>query len=212
MALATGKGVRQARHVNGLTRVEAAARAGLARSTWDRIEEGEPTVTLAALVAATDAVGLDLVCRTYPARDLRLRDSGQLWIAQWLATQAHPRWRVSMEEPAGDHGEAIDFVLWGEAEIIAVEIERLLLDWQAQSRRWSVKRDWLAAQHARPVRLVVLAAETDRNRTALAPFSSIIQATLPASSRAVMAAVRDGTPLGSDGLCWFRERTHRRDR
>ena len=159
-----------------------------------------------ALVSACDAVGLDLVCRPYPARDLRLRDSGQLSTAQWLAGEANSSWRVSFEEPAGDHGEAIDEVLWGESEIIAVEIERLLLDWQAQFRRWRTKREWLAARHSRPVRLVVLVSDKDRNRTALEPFLQVIRRTLPAGSRSVMHAVRRGIPLGSDGLAWFRDR------
>src|SRR6188768_948830 len=90
---AAGRSIRQARHVAGLTRVTAAARAGVSRSTWDRIERGTPAVTVAVLVSACDAVGLDLVCRAYPSRDLRLRDSGQLSIAQWLSGQAHVSWR-----------------------------------------------------------------------------------------------------------------------
>jgi transcriptional regulator with XRE-family HTH domain len=206
MARSAGKSIRQARHVAGLTRVSASARAGVARSTWDRIERGTSAVTLAALVSACDAVGLDLVCRTYPGRDLRLRDSGQLGIAQWLAAQTHPTWRVSLEEPAGDHGEAIDQVLWGEAEVIAVEIERFLLDWQSQFRQWTAKREWLAARHSRPVRLVIIVTDTHRNRGALMPFGQIVDRVLPARTRLVMDSVRKGTPLGSDGLAWFRER------
>jgi transcriptional regulator with XRE-family HTH domain len=209
MALSAGMSIRQARHVAGLTRVSASARAGLARSTWDRIEHGTPAVTLAALVSACDAVGLDLVCRPYPRRDLRLRDSGQLGIAQWLAAQAHPRWRVSLEEPAGEHGEAIDQVVWGEAEVIAIEIERFLLDWQAQFRAWTAKREWLAARHSRPVRLVVVVTDTHRNRGALMPFIQILDRVMPARTRGVMQAIRNGEPLGSDGLAWFRERRAR---
>jgi transcriptional regulator with XRE-family HTH domain len=206
MTQSAGRSIRQARHVAGLTRVTAAARAGVARSTWDRIERGTPAVTIAALVSACDAVGLDLVCRAYPRRDLRLRDSGQLGIAQWLVGEAHPTWRVSLEEPAGDHGEAIDQVLWGESEIVAIEIERFLLDWQAQLRLWTAKRDWLAARQVRPVRLVVVVSDTHRFRGALAPFLQLVGRTLPAGSRWVMHAVRSGAPLGSDGLAWFRER------
>ena len=116
------------------------------------------------------------------------------------------RSRVSLEEPAGDHGEAIDQVLWGEAEVIAIEIERFLLDWQAQFRHWTAKREWLAARHARPVRLVVVVTDTHRNRGALVPFGRIVDRILPARSRLVMHSVRTGTPLGSDGLAWFRER------
>ena len=192
--------------VAGMTTGAAATRAGIARSTWERIELGVAPVTLPAIVAATDAVGLDLVCQTYPGREPGLRDSGQLGIAQSLAGMAHPTWRMSLEEPAGDHGEAIDQVLWGPREILAVEIERFLFDWQGQSRRWAAKREWLAARHARPVRQVVVLADTRRNRTALEPFRLVVGQAFPAATRAVLHAVRSGTTLGGDGLCWTRHR------
>ena len=156
------------------------------------------------MVAATDAVGLDLVIQTYPGRPTRLRDSGQLSIAQELASIAHGTWRVRVEQRAGDHGEAIDLVLWGRDEVLAIEIERRAVDWQAQYRRASLKRDWLAARTDRPVRLVLVLAETRRNREALSPFTGLIGQSLPAGSAAVTRAIRDGTALGSDGLRWHR--------
>lgn len=188
-----------------MTRLQAATRAGLARSTWERIEHGSPTVPLAALAAATDTVGLDLVCQTYPGREPRLRDAGQLAVAQWLRDLAHESWRTSLEEPAGTHGECIDLVLWGATEIIAVEIERHLLDWQAQLRRWTAKRDRLAAHHARPVRLVIAVRDTRHNRAVLAPYAPTITGLFPCGTRNVTRAIRFGTPLGSDGICWIRE-------
>ncbi len=187
-----------------MSRVVASQRAGVARSTWDRIEAGDPAVTLAALTAATYAVGLDLVLQSYPGREPSLRDSGQLALAQLVAEMASPMWRIALEEPAGEHGKAIDLVLWGPEEILAVEIERMLVDWQAQLRRWLMKREWLASQHSRPVRLVVLVADTRRNRIAVAPYGMVIGATFPMGSRAVLHAVRTGSPLGEDGLCWIR--------
>jgi transcriptional regulator with XRE-family HTH domain len=205
-AVAVGNSIRQARHVAGLNRDEAAALAGVSRSTLERIERGTPTVTLANITAAADAVGLDLVCSTYPGRGPGLRDSGQIGIAQWLAGQADERWRMTLEESAGDHGEAIDQMFWGPTEIVAFEIERFLLDWQNQLRGWRRKREWLAARHSRPVRLVVAVTDTRRNRTAIEPFLDIVQRTFPATTRDVMHAIRTGAPLGSDGLCWIRER------
>ncbi len=204
-ALRIGQGVRLARAESGLTRVAAASRAGVARSTWDRVEGGHPNVTLAALVAASDAVGLDLVCTLYPGQGLSLRDSRQLAIAKWLSDIASPTWRISLEERAGEHGEAIDVVLWGPTEIVAIEIERFALDWQAQSRRAGIKRDWLAQHHGRPVRLVIVVSDTKANRAALTPFIGIIRLGFPAGSRAVMRSVRSGEPIGTDGLCWVRQ-------
>ena len=83
---------------------------------------------------------------------------------------------------------------------MAVEIDRFLLDWQAQYRRWTQKRDWFAARHARPVRLVVAVADTHRNRAAVAPFMPTIARLLPAGTRAVTHALRTGTsPAGRQG-------------
>ncbi|HVM25654.1 MAG TPA: helix-turn-helix transcriptional regulator [Candidatus Limnocylindrales bacterium] len=203
-AAAAARSIRHARCVAGMTRESASARAGIARSTWERIEGGATNVTFANLVAAADAVGLDLVCQMYPGHEPGLRDSGQLAMAAMLSDMAGPGWRITLEEPAGDHGEAIDQVFWGASEILAVEIERFLLDWQAQSRRWALKRDWLAARHARPVRLVVVVTDTRRNRAAVGPFLPVIERALPAGSRAVLQAIRTGEPLGTDGLCWMR--------
>ena len=202
-----GSAVRVQRTTENLTLTAASRRAGIARSTWVRIEAGSPTATLSSLVAATDAVGLDLVCQTYPGRPTSLRDSGQLAIAQVLAQMADTSYSVTMEHRAGDHGEAIDLVLWGANEVIATEIERAATDWQAQYRRACLKRDWLAARTDRPVRLVFVFADTKRNRAALSPFSVAITQALPAGTSAVLRAIRTGARLGSDGLCWFRERT-----
>jgi hypothetical protein len=188
-----------------MSRAVAARRAGVARSTWDRIEGGDPAVTVAALVAVTDAVGLDLVLQIYPGRAPGLRDSGQLTLAQVIVGMASPSWRVTLEELAGAHGRAVDVVLWGDEEIVAVEIERRLIDWQAQLRQWVIKRDWLAAHHSRPVRLVIVVADTHRNRVAVAPFGTVMRQSFPAGSRAVLDAVRTGSPLGTDGLCWMRQ-------
>jgi transcriptional regulator with XRE-family HTH domain len=205
-AARVGDAVHLQRVTEGLSLSEAARRAGIARSTWERIEAGVASVTLANLAAATEAVGLDLVCQTYPGRPTSLRDSGQLAIAQALAAIADSSYRVTFEQRAGDHGEAIDLVLWGAAEVLAIEIERIAADWQGQYRRASMKRDWLAAQTDRPVRLVIVLADTRRNRTSLAPFELAIAQAFPAGTGAVLRSIRSGTRLGSDGLCWFRNR------
>jgi transcriptional regulator with XRE-family HTH domain len=203
-ALAIGSSVRVARAIACLSAQAAADRAGLARSTWNRIEAGDASVTLATAVAAASAVGLDLVCTTYPGREPRLRDTGQLAIAQRIVSTAAASWNATLEERAGDHGEAIDLVFRGPTEILAIEIERLIVDYQAQVRRLLWKRDWLAARHERPVRLVLLVADTQRNRRALSQFAEIVRTTFPSTTREVMAAIRRGQQLRRDGMAWVR--------
>jgi transcriptional regulator with XRE-family HTH domain len=199
-----GEEIRVGRATSGLTRDAAAARAGIAPSTWDRLEAGAPSASLATIAAATESVGLDLVCQAFPGRGPSLRDSGQLAIAEHLRALASPMWRVSLEEPAGDHGEAIDQVFWGSREVVATEIERRMVNWQAQLRRAKLKRAWLAERTQLPVRLVIAIEDTRRNREVMAVHAPLISTALPMGSRNVLAALRSGEPLGADGICWIR--------
>lgn len=199
-----GRELATARRASGIATTAAAARAGVSRSTWVRIESGTPGVALSTLCAAADAVGLDVVVRLYPGPGLRLRDRGQLSIAQHLAGLAHPGWTVGLEVAAGDHGQAIDEVFWGRDEIVAVEIIRHLGDYQAQYRSATLKRDWLGRHHEGPIRLVLAVEDLRANRTALAPYSALVASVLPAGSRRVVETLRRGRLLGTDGLLWVR--------
>ena len=203
-ARAFGRDVRLARTTAGMSTANAAARASVARSTLVRVELGSSEATLATLCAVSDAVGLDLVIRAHPGRGTSLRDRGQLLIAEYLGRAAHPAWSVSLEVTAGDHGQAIDQVFWAAGEIIAVEIIRHMGDYQGQYRSVSLKRDWLARQHRRPVRLVLAVEDLRSNRATVAPHVSLIRSILPAGSRRIMDAIHSGRPLGSDGLLWVR--------
>ena len=107
-------------------------------------------------------------------------------------------------------GLVVDLVLFGPTEIWATEIERLLGDFQGQHRRADAKREALAAQHRRPVRLVMAVEDTRRNRAALDPHIAFIRASLPAGSREILGALRSGRPLGRDGLLWLRRAPPRR--
>lgn len=122
----------------------------------------------------------------YRGRRPSLRDSGQLEIAEQLCALAHPSLKASLELPAGDHGQACDIGFFGPQEIVDTEIDRLISDFQGQYRRNSAKRDYLAARHQRPVRLVMVVEDTERNRAALAPHLDFIRSVLPAPTRDVL--------------------------
>jgi hypothetical protein len=199
-----GGAIKTARGIAGFSVAVASSRAGIADSTWRRIESGAPGATIATLSAMADAVGMDFVAQVFAGRGPSLRDAGQLELAHAIAAMASAAWTVNLEVSAGDHGEAIDMVFWRPDEVVALEIERLMLDAQAQMRRLILKRDWLAARHARPVRLVVIVEDTRRNRAAMAPHLELLRTTFPAGSREVFAAIRAGHPIGRDGLAWIR--------
>lgn len=203
-ARSIGKDVRTARCAAGMSRADAARRAGVSRSTWERVELGLPTTSVTTLSAVAEAVGLDLVIRAHPGTGTSLRDRGQMAIADYFATVAHPAWRIGIEVTAGQFGQAIDQVFWGTDEILAIEIIRHMADYQAQYRSVSLKRDWLAGKHDRPVRLVLAVEDLRSNRTVLAPHMLLVRSVLPAGSRQVMDALRSGRSVGSDGLIWVR--------
>lgn len=196
--------VRAARAEHALTLEQVGRRAGVSPDTVRRVEAGEPGVRIDTLCAVGTAVSLDVVVRAYRSRPPSLRDSGQLKVAEVMCSIAHASWDRVLELRAGDHGEAADIGFFGPREIIDAEIDRLILDYQDQHRRNVQKRDYLAARHQRPVRLVMVIEDTVRNRTAIAPHLSLIRSALPAGSRDVLRALRTGEPLGRDGLLWIR--------
>jgi transcriptional regulator with XRE-family HTH domain len=204
-----GQEIRLSRLAHGLTLRDAARASGVSVSTIERIENGDPGAQLNTVVAVADAVGLDFVAKLYPASASRLNDSEQLRIAQALAGIAHGRWQPGLEVRAGEHGESADLVFYGPDEVLHVEIDRRRLDHQAQHRRDSAKRDYLALGESRPVRLVLVVVDTRSNRDAMRPHMSLIRRQFPAGSREVLRALREGTPLGRDGLLWVRPRFYR---
>lgn len=201
-----GGEIKIGRGEHGLTRAHAARRAGVSPDTQRRVEEGDPGVSLATLCAVGEAAGLEVVVRGYRGRGHSLRDTGQMTIVELVCALAHPSWQADLEVRAGDHGEACDIGFYGPMEIINAEVERMILDFQAMHRRNARKRAYLAARHQRPVRLVIILEDTQRNRTAMALHASLISTAYPAASREVLHALRTGEPLRRDGLLWIRRR------
>jgi len=188
----------------GLTRQQVANRAGVSWATALRVELGDPHLGVETMCAVAEGVGLDVVLRTYPGNQPSLRDTGPMRLVEQLVTQTNPAWQPQVELPIGQHGESIDICFFGPEEIIDGEVERMATDFQGQYRRADQKRQALAAQHRRPVRLVLVIEDTRRNRAALSPHVAVIPTVLPAGSREVLGALRSGRSLGRDGLLWIR--------
>lgn len=208
VAASIGREVVLARTNLALTRRRAARLAGISPSTQKRVEDGDPSVGTATACRVAAAVGLKVWAKAYPIRTPSLRDTGQLRIAEMLRRAAHSSFRVAVELSLPE-GRSADEVFFGPDEIIHAEIERLWADWQAQYRSASAKRDELAAQHRRPVRLVLVIEDTRANRAAIRPHIDLIRSALPAGSREVARALRIGQTLGRDGILWVRPRNER---
>jgi len=196
-----GKELRIARVTLGMSQADLARRVGIPQSTVSQIERGQ----LAASIAA--AVGMQLSVRLYPTGQVHLRDSGQLAIAQLLIAQSNAAWRPILEHPIGAAPDlrAADLVLVSPAEVIHLEIERNLGDFQAQLRAGMLKRDDLAKRYAQPVRFVLVLRDSARLRGIVNAYAPAITTVLPTMSRNILAGLRTGEPLGADGLLWVRE-------
>jgi transcriptional regulator with XRE-family HTH domain len=205
-----GRELRIARMTAGLTQTSLARLAGVSQQLTSWAELGKGEISLEARCRLAAACGHELGWRLYPVATVRLRDSGQLTMAQAIVAAAHPSWRPRLEVPvaAGDP-RAADLVLTGPTEIIHIEIERALVDFQAQFRSAQLKRELLAAQDHRPIRLVIAVPDASTSRARLAPFRQLIAKTMPASSGAIWRAIRGGEPLSSDGILFVSAaRTH----
>ena len=208
--LRIGEEIGRAQAVYGFTDRRLAKLAGVAPSTVRRIRGGDGAVQVDTLCSVAEAVGVDLTLKGYVGRQPSLRDTGQLGIAELLIAGVHGSWRSALEVAAGEHGRRIDLVLFGPEEILALEIERMLVDFELQFRSGLDKREALGATHARPVRLVVVVEETQRNRRVASEHASLFRQALAAGSREVLAALRSGRALGRDGLLWVRRRATKR--
>ena len=202
-----------ARMTAGLTQRALAGLAGLSQQEASKAEKGATDLSLDARCRLASACGHEIGWRLYPVATVRMRDSGQLGIAQAIVSAAHPTWRPQLEVPvaqgdlrAGDL-RAADLLLTGSEEIIHVEIERALVDFQAQLRSAQLKREALAAAEERPIRLVLAVPDTRTSRARLAPFAELTARTLPVRSARAWRAIRDGEPPGGDGILFVRAPT-----
>ena len=201
-----GQEVRDARRAAGLTQDRLASRAGVSQPMVSRIERGEAAPDLRSMARLARGVGQHLSVRLYPADGIRLRDSGQLGLAEVIRAAAHPSWRVSLEVPVAPPPDrrAADMVLTGADEVVLVEIERGLRDLQAQLRAAQLKRVALAERFGGKVRLVLAVPDSAATRQAVAPHAPVLRSAMTVTSRTAWAAIRSGAPLNGDALLWVR--------
>ena len=197
----------------GLTQVQLGRRAGISQAQLTRAERGRSDISMETRCRLAAACGHELGWRLYPVATVRLRDSGQMALAQVITAAADPTWQARLEVPitSGD-ARAADLVLTGTSAVIHIEIERAQVDFQAQQRSAQLKREGLAAREAKPVPLVIAVPDTRATKARLAPFARLIEATLPATSRHIWRSIRTGEPLTSDGILFVRAPRQGRNR
>ncbi|MEP6470134.1 MAG: helix-turn-helix transcriptional regulator [Chloroflexota bacterium] len=199
-----GTELRVARVTAGLTQSRLAELAGVSQSFVSLVERGRRAADWRLACGLALAVGHDLSLRLFPARSVSLRDSGQFVAVQRIVSNAHESWHARMEAPvaAGD-SRAADLLLIGAREILHVEVERALVDFQAQLRAAQRKRSVLADSFDSPVRLVIAIPGTRRARRLVDALRPGIRAALPRTSAQTWSAIRAGAPLDGDGLLFL---------
>jgi transcriptional regulator with XRE-family HTH domain len=205
LASSFGREIRIARMTAGLTQGDLARLAGLSQQQASKAEQGALDISLEARCRLAAACGHELGWRLYPVATVRLRDSGQMALARAIVAAAHESWQARLEVPiAPGNSRAADLLLIGPAEIIHIEIERALVDFQAQLRSAQLKREALAANEARPIRLVIAVPDSRSSRARLAPLRQLVTQTMPAESRPIWQAIEGGQPLNGDGILFVR--------
>jgi transcriptional regulator with XRE-family HTH domain len=188
---------REARVAAGLSQREEAKALGVSHSRIGRFERGELSDTsLELMTAACAVVGLDLSVRAYPAAS-RLRDRAQIALLDRLRQQLSPSLRWRTEVPLRIPGDlrAWDAEIAGAAWRLKVDAETALTDTQSLERRLALK-----ARDDPDGHLLLLVADTRRNREAVPVLRTAMGGLLPLDPRAMLAALRDGRDPGGSGI------------
>ena len=194
--VAVGADIRRHRIGAGLSLRAVAAAAGVDHVQLWKLEHGRRSgLDIEAIVAIGAVVGLDIRLRAYPAGD-PIRDAGQQRLLERLRARLHPSLRWFTEVPIPIEGDlrAWDAMIRGDGWWIVVEAETVLDDLQALDRKLALK-----LRDGGEERLILLAADTMRNRRALAAAPGAF-ASLTGRTRTILAALGAGRVPAAGGI------------
>jgi hypothetical protein len=169
----------------------------MSHSQVSRIERcALANVTVEQLSRLAVAVGLELSVRFFPASD-PIRDVAHLRLLERLRGELHPSlsWRTEVPLPIPGDLRAWDAVIAGTDWKVAIEAETRVADAQALQRRLARK-----IRDGRMPHLILLVADTVRNREAVAAWGSGLGAMFPGSARVILDALRSGTDPAGSGI------------
>ena len=195
--IAIGDELRIGRTGAGLSQRTAAAAAGISHTHWGRIERGEvPNLGIDQACRAASVVGLRLSLKTYPDGD-PLRDAGQLALLERFRARlpAAARWQTEVPMPIPGDARAWDAVVSLGPRHAGCEAEVRLLDLQALERRLALK-----VRDGGVDLLLLVVADTIRNRSVLRMHREQLRALLPLDSRDVLASLRAGQLPRESGI------------
>jgi transcriptional regulator with XRE-family HTH domain len=188
----------------GLSQADVARTAGVSRQLMGRLERHEllhPSVAHLGAIAAT--LGLALRVSAYPFGE-PLRDDVQVRLLEAFRRRLHPSitWRSEVPLPIDGDRRAWDAVAIAPDGWTAIEGISRVGAADATIRRVNLK----ARDDARISRVVLVVADTLRNRRALAAALAIVRADFPLNTREVSAALRRGHSPRLNGIVLERVR------
>jgi hypothetical protein len=198
-----GTEIRESRLRLGQSIAVAATSAGMSPAQAGRIERGElAAVRHEHLVRLGAAVGLDVRTNAYPGPD-PIRDAGQAAVFRRLVPHLHSRLELRAEVPLPDPGDqrAWDGMTLGLLDPIGAtralpaEVETRLADGQAQLRRIALK-----VRDSGMDSVLVIVADTRRNRAALRELAPLLADDFPVPARKALAALRAGAHPGGSAI------------
>ncbi len=195
--VAVGRELREARLTAGLSQREAGSAVLMSHSQVSRIERGAlANVTVDQLSRLAAPVGLALSVRAFPASD-PIRDVAHVRLLERLRGELHPSlaWRTEVPLPIPGDLRAWDGVITGADWKVAVEAETRVADAQALQRRLARK-----IRDGRMTHVILLVADTTRNRDAATAWGTGLAAMFPTSARVLLEALRNGTDPGGSGI------------
>jgi transcriptional regulator with XRE-family HTH domain len=191
-----GRTIHDARIAAGLSLREAARAAGSSASQFARVERGRlANLSIDQVARHAGVVGFDARLRLYPGPD-PVRDAGQNAVRDRFRAHLAPSLRLLGEVPVvqGDRRAFDGMVIGFQArQRLPIEFETRFADGQAQIRRLLLK-----ANDGGFANLLIVVADTRRNRDAVRAAESLLRDTFPLAKRAVLKALTEGRyPDGS---------------
>ena len=171
---------------------------GLSRWTVGRIVGGRQHAAMSQLAAIGAALGQDVRLRVYPAGD-PIRDAGQQRLLGRLRAQLHASIRMITEVGLPIVGDlrAWDAMLRTADWQRPLDAETVIDDVQAVERRLRLK-----IRDAHVDGVILLVADTHRNRRAIASAPSSFQG-FDRNSRRVLSAIRAGRDPGGSSILFL---------
>lgn len=195
-----GADLRTARIMAGKTLRDVGRAVGMSYTNVGRIERAAlPSATVTQVARIGAVVGLNVRLRAYPG-PTPLRDAGQIALFDRFRARLSPTLVLRTEVPLDIEGDlrAWDAVIVGfepDAEPLHAEGETRLYDAQAQLRRIALK-----ARDSGLDTVLLVIADTPRNRAAVRAAGQMIAEGYPIPRRAALAALAAGRHPGGSAL------------